>query len=445
MQIEPKRVVDVGVGFGRWGMTLREFAEVWFNRVLPHEWEIDIEGVEAFEGSIVDYHREFYNRIHIGDALEVLPSLEGGWNLAILGDVLEHFYKSDGERLLADLVERADYVMVNLPLGEDWPQEDMYDNPYEEHKAVWEIEDFSPELIVAQQKFLDFEERPFASFVLSKHDPQDLRLGLFGSPNQGEAGGGRRNLPQVRETLDFDDANLISSLRERVQALDSIRASGAWRAVKQARNNPVVWNLAKTLRRAPGDVYTVESLDGNPMRVLRVTSDGTPILWDFVRQIGNWGAEPEKSAAFGEMLVSNGQGDALRFFGYGAEIAIGFMGGSDAARCRIIAGKKRYEIDLSRSRPTPLVFDLTEEKLLAANVPVPLTTGKRSEEISTALSEEEKSLCARVAAHPRKLLAVYPPGWNHRKKRTAPYRAFRAAPASTATSHRLFFQPPSLW
>jgi len=434
MKIEPKRVVDIGVGFGRWGMTLREFAEVWFNRVLPHQWEIDIEGVEAFEGSIVDYHREFYNRIHIGDALDVLPGLEGGWSLAILGDVLEHFYKSDGERLLADLVERADYVMVNLPLGEDWPQEDMYDNPYEEHKAVWEIEDFSPELIVSQQTFLDFEERPFASFILSRNDPKDLRMGLFGSPNQGEALDGRRGNSQLRQALDFDDTNLISNLRERVQALDSIRASGAWRAVNQARNNPVVWKLARTLRRTPGDAYSIENRDGKLLQVGRVSSDGTPILWDFVRRAGSWGVESDKSAAFGEMLVSRNAGDTLHWSGYGAEIAIGFVGGVDAGRCRVSIGNRSFDLDLTRARPTPLVFDVVEGVLLDSNVPVPLQVDEPTGEVGTGLAEEDLALCARIASHPRKLLAVYPPGWTGIANSTKSHFAVHAPLAEKLTT-----------
>ena len=411
MKIEPSRVVDIGVGFGRWGMTLREFAEVWFNRVLPAQWEIDIEGIEAFEGSIVDYHHQFYNRIHIGDALEVLPKLEGGWSLAILGDVLEHFFKSDGEKLLAHLIDNADYVLVNLPLGEDWPQEDMYDNPYEEHKAVWEIEDFDPELVVAKQTFSDFEERPFASFVLSRNDPRDLRTGLFGSPKQGETGRSQHDPNRVRADLDFGDANMVASLRERVQALESIRASGAWRAVNQARNNPLVWKLGKTLRQTPGDGYRLENVDGKPLRLLRVTSDGSPVLWDFLRQRGGWSVEREKQAAFGEMLVSRDVGDSIEWFGYGAEIALGLLGATDAGRCRLTIGKHQVELDLSRNRITPLVFDASEGKLFDENVSVPLVADVSTANESTALSEEERVLCERVQADPRKMLAVYPPRW----------------------------------
>lgn len=411
MQIQPKRVVDIGVGFGRWGMILREFGEVWFSRVLPEQWEIDIEGIEAFEGSIVDYHRQFYNRIHVGDALEVLPGLDGDWTLAILGDVLEHFYKSDGERLLSDLVERSDYVLVNLPLGEDWPQEDMYENPYEEHKAVWELSDFDPALVVAQQCFLDFEERPFASVVLSREDPRNLRLGLFGGDAQGPVGGESTSRASFAPaTLDLGDKALLSHVRERVQALDSIRASGAWRAVNQARNNPLIWQLGKRLRRAPGNAVSIRNVDGKPLRVTRVASDDTSVLWDFLRMRGGWESESDKNAAFGEALVSTTAGDAVHFFDYGASIEIGLLGGTDAGRCRINVGKEVYDLDLARSRPTPLVFDASTGVLLDEDVPVPLMTATE-DSAETAFAPEDAALSEMIQADPDRCLAVYPPGW----------------------------------
>jgi len=408
MRIEPKRVLDIGVGFGRWGMTLREFAEVWFDRVRPEEWTIEIEGIEAFERNIVDYHDEFYDRIHIGDALDVLPEIEGGWSLAILGDVLEHFYKSDGEKLLADLVARSDYVLVNLPIGDDWPQEDKYENPYEEHKAVWELEDFDPDLVCAKQTFLDFQERPFASVILSRKDPRDLRLGLFGSPLQGEAGGGAS--AQAVQTLDFDDAHLVDRVRERIQALESIRASGAWRMVNRARNNPVVWGVGRALRRVPGDRWSLRNLDGGVLRLLRIESDGTPILWDFLQRRGSWSPNEDDRAAFGESPTSMRAGDSVCWYDYGAGISVHLLGGPEAGRCRLTVGGRRFDLDLRRPRNLPLVFDGSEQKLFERDVPVPLVP-ESAEDGEVTLTQTDRALVERLLERDRPVLAVYPPSW----------------------------------
>ena len=142
MKMEPARVLDIGVGFGRWGIMIREFCEVWFNKVHAKDWEIDIQGIEAFEPNIEDHQRLFYSKIHIGDAADVLPGLDGRFDVILYGDVLEHFKRDVALKMLETSLDRAHYVMVNIPLGEEWEQEEMYGNPYEAHLSEWTPEDF---------------------------------------------------------------------------------------------------------------------------------------------------------------------------------------------------------------------------------------------------------------------------------------------------------------
>ncbi len=33
---------------------------------------------------------------------------------------------------------------MGIPIGGNWEQEEIYGNPYEEHKSVWELSDFDP-------------------------------------------------------------------------------------------------------------------------------------------------------------------------------------------------------------------------------------------------------------------------------------------------------------
>lgn len=179
MKIAPARVLDVGVGFGRWGVLVREFGEVWSGRIFKDQWTIRVEGIEAFPRSVGAYHREFYDEIHIGDAACVLPALPGPWNLVIFGDSLEHFTKDVGQSLLATSLERADYVLVNVPLGDGHPQGEAYGNPYERHLSSWDVADFEPFHPVRRLLMRDYIGRPYGSFVLSRADPRDLRTSLY--------------------------------------------------------------------------------------------------------------------------------------------------------------------------------------------------------------------------------------------------------------------------
>ena len=411
MKIGPERVLDIGVGFGRWGVVLREFGEVWFDRVTPDTWSMHIEGIEGFGKNIAPYHEQFYDRVHVGDAKELLFDMPGPWSLAILGDVLEHFVKSDGERILDHLVATSDYVLINLPLGDDWPQEEKYENPYEEHKAVWHMSDFASRPLVCSAEFLDFDERPFASVILSREDPKHLSRGLFGSPRQGE----RRAEPS-----EAAPARLTAVDAGRLEAVEAIRRSSAWSTLNRLRNNGFMRALRKLTSRGSGSEVSIHNLgsgaqaDGE-LRVLGISSDGSPILWDFLAADGAWQHRADPDAAFGEALVSARAGDRVSFFDYGAPIEIGFEAHPAGGACEVKAGGSRFEVDLDSDRRRELRLDLrtgavrdVSGSVLASAPDASLPRAARG---PAELSESERVLVGRLAAADEASLAVYVPGW----------------------------------
>jgi len=179
MKIEPTRVLDIGVGFGRWGMLVREFCDVWFGRVFRSDWKVWIEGVEGFSQNIDDYHRFFYNRIRVADFQDIYSELIDRWNVIIFGDVLEHFEKKEAIEILNWALSNSDYVLVNIPLGENWEQNEMYGNILEKHLSTWSLDDFKQFHLCRQALYFDYINRPFGSFVLSKEDPKEVAKSLF--------------------------------------------------------------------------------------------------------------------------------------------------------------------------------------------------------------------------------------------------------------------------
>jgi hypothetical protein len=62
------------------------------------QWHVKIDGIEGFEGYLTPVHQYYYNHIMIGNALDILPSLENQlYDLVLAVDILEHFQKQDGE------------------------------------------------------------------------------------------------------------------------------------------------------------------------------------------------------------------------------------------------------------------------------------------------------------------------------------------------------------
>jgi tetratricopeptide (TPR) repeat protein len=140
---QPESVLDVGVGFGRWGFLCRELLDVFGGRVRKGQWRARIEGVEIYEAYIQDHQRYIYDKIHIGDAKEVVPTL-GEYGVVIIGDMLEHLGKDDAWGLFRSALDRAKIgLILNIPIGEGWLRNEVSENKYEDHLSWWAFEEFA--------------------------------------------------------------------------------------------------------------------------------------------------------------------------------------------------------------------------------------------------------------------------------------------------------------
>ena len=167
-KLDPHSILDVGVGFGRWGILFREFLEIWDSARYDGKWERIIDGVEIFPGYIKDYHKYFYNDIFLQDTLEYLKSTDKRYDLINFGDVLEHFTKPEGEKLLQMALDKGKYVLINIPIGKYWEQSGTEENPYEAHKSIWYNNDFTKYPNHRIKTFYDSEKREYSVVLLAK-------------------------------------------------------------------------------------------------------------------------------------------------------------------------------------------------------------------------------------------------------------------------------------
>jgi len=164
--LAPRSILDVGMGFGRWGMLGREMCDIfWRENVFPDQWKVRIVGVEAFARIVQPYHNVFYNQVIVRDGLEALREERRQFHLVILGDVLEHFPRAQGEELLALSRQKGYYTMLCVPLGRGWEQGALYGNPYERHLSQWRYRDFARLRPVCQRFFRDFMGRRHAVYL----------------------------------------------------------------------------------------------------------------------------------------------------------------------------------------------------------------------------------------------------------------------------------------
>jgi len=135
-----KKVLDIGLGFGKNGYIIREYLELWRgNDVSPSTWKSTIHGIEAYRPYIHSWQRDIYDEVFIGNALTVLPRLPN-YDFIIMTDVLEHFEKEDGFKMLDLIKEKSNDFFITTPQNPS-KQGAVNGNEYERHRSVFTIEE----------------------------------------------------------------------------------------------------------------------------------------------------------------------------------------------------------------------------------------------------------------------------------------------------------------
>ncbi|OGK81400.1 MAG: hypothetical protein A2050_14300 [Candidatus Rokubacteria bacterium GWA2_73_35] len=146
--IEPKSILDVGIGFGKYGVLFREYLDVArpsdpgapFD---PTRRTTRIDGIEAHAPYVTPLQRAVYDTIHIGGALELLPTL-GRYDLVFAADLLEHLTRDDGRAFLALSLARVNLGVLLVMPALDFEQGAVFGNAYEIHRSSWAPADFAP-------------------------------------------------------------------------------------------------------------------------------------------------------------------------------------------------------------------------------------------------------------------------------------------------------------
>jgi 2-polyprenyl-3-methyl-5-hydroxy-6-metoxy-1,4-benzoquinol methylase len=144
---QPKTILDVGVGFGQYGFLTRTNLEHFHlfevtgavaRKRERSEWTIVIDGIEAFKDYITPVHEYAYNTIYNGDAMQVLPTLTGRYDMVLAIDILEHFDKEDGKHFI-ELLKSVCTGVVLVSTPKEFVEQQIDANPYENHRSCWSL------------------------------------------------------------------------------------------------------------------------------------------------------------------------------------------------------------------------------------------------------------------------------------------------------------------
>jgi len=141
-RLEPLSVLDVGIGFGKYGFLAREYTDVYRGRYHKDEWVTNIDGIEGFKNLVTEFHHYVYNNIYIGDACALINTLNN-YDLIVCVDMLEHVEKDKGKLLLNAFKNKSKTTIVSVPIKPSKQGKGKYNNPFAPHRSVWLEEELS--------------------------------------------------------------------------------------------------------------------------------------------------------------------------------------------------------------------------------------------------------------------------------------------------------------
>lgn len=140
IRLFPRSVLDLGVGFGKYGVLVREYLDAGRGLVARADWTTRLVGVEAHAPYKSALHDAVYDEFRVEDFGRSYRDYRD-FDLVLMLDSLEHLEREPAELMLTYLLEHNAHVLVSCPDG-PLPQDAVNGNDHERHLSTWTEADF---------------------------------------------------------------------------------------------------------------------------------------------------------------------------------------------------------------------------------------------------------------------------------------------------------------
>ena len=144
-KLNPKRILDIGKGFGKYGFLIHEYVGISNQKKIAPELSliqqsnISIDAVEIDPDLMLPHLEHFYHHIYFGDVLELYKELPA-YELVLMIDIIEHINKEKALELLSVLLKRGSRIIISTPVK--FFEQHLYESEFENHVSHWELRDF---------------------------------------------------------------------------------------------------------------------------------------------------------------------------------------------------------------------------------------------------------------------------------------------------------------
>jgi len=136
LALDPLKIVDLGMGTGKYGFLLREQRDFSANRLERADWTMSIVGVEGWAEYVQAHQRSVYTDIVVDDVRAWLQSqADVSFDVALALDIVEHFRPRDAAHMIGEALRVARHVVITTPRA--FFKQSDHENPLEQHLSWW--------------------------------------------------------------------------------------------------------------------------------------------------------------------------------------------------------------------------------------------------------------------------------------------------------------------
>jgi len=114
-KLGPMSILDIGPGNGRYGFLFRELLDLNYGRFARKTWQVVIDGVEVERRYLSPVHDFVYNVVHVANWLSEEVIFQLTYDLAFMGDILEHFREGEWQKALMKARRYSKATIVVCP------------------------------------------------------------------------------------------------------------------------------------------------------------------------------------------------------------------------------------------------------------------------------------------------------------------------------------------
>jgi SAM-dependent methyltransferase len=129
--LKKESFLDVGCGFGRWGMLIRTYSNPMY-----------LVGIDIWKPYLMQIkHKRIYDDLILADASN-LPIAKKAVDIGLAFEIIEHLPASKGRLLLASLETISRKSVILSTPNFKYLQDEVGGNPYQKHVSFWKHQNF---------------------------------------------------------------------------------------------------------------------------------------------------------------------------------------------------------------------------------------------------------------------------------------------------------------